>query len=228
MPALALDEAAANEGGLPRAPSASGLDLLFLAAEAAEAPLPADLPDAALVVVLGGDAWMGVPPAVAGRRAAEGALAARFPEPGAPALTLLLGSAAAVEAQAADALGKAVRGVVQVGTFGAAAKARALLGLAFTAMREAADEVAQVAARVGIAEADMLDIVNASSGESYPAKLMARVRRQPGSNEAPLLAAMEARLGADLDAALALAEEAGVQALYGRRAAERRAIRGAE
>jgi len=224
---VALDEEAAQEGRLARAADARGIEILFLGAEGSAGALPAALAETALVVVLGADPWTGVPEAVAGRRSAEGALVARFPEQGEAGLTLLLGSAAAVEAQAAAALQGAMRAVVQVGAFGAAAKARALIGLAWVTMKEAADEVAAVAAQVGIAEADMLDIVNASSGESYPAKLMARTLRQPGSNEAALLAAMDARLGADLDAALALAEEVGAQAMYGRRAAERRAIRNA-
>ncbi|MBI4182438.1 MAG: hypothetical protein HY521_00400 [Proteobacteria bacterium] len=224
-------DAAGLKGALP------GLDLVFLslAGEAEAAALFGALAGAepkagaAFVDVSdgGASALAGAERAGVAARFAllDGALVQHYPEDGRRVMTLLLGGPAPAAAALAEALAGAFREVIAVGGFGAAHTAGALIAAMFLAMKNAAEEVAEVARRHGIAPADMLAIVNKSSGESLAAKVLARELEEPAGGNADLFRAIEAGMEEEARTVARLAEGLGVLPLFTRHTLERIAIK---
>ncbi len=157
---------------------------------------------------------------------ADGAMVQHYPEEGARVITLLVGGGSGAFERVSAHLGGAFRAVLHAGAFGAAHLLRALINTMFMTMKGAAEEITEVASRHGIPPADMLSIINTSSGESAATKVLAAQLAEKTGANADLFRPIESGMEEDVRAIERVAEGVGIIPLFTRRTAERLAVKG--
>ncbi len=156
---------------------------------------------------------------------ADAALVEHFPEDGARVLSLLVGADDDAFARIEAACGGVVKSVLHAGPFGAAHVSRALIHTMYLTLKNAAEEIVDVAAAHGVEAAEILSIINKSSGESLASKALYRLATEPGGGNADLHGEIEAAMAGDLQAALNIAADAGMSGFFARRVYDRLEIK---
>lgn len=154
-------------------------------------------------------------------RFADAALIDHYPEDGRRVLTLLVGGDEATSRVLTDALTGTVRDVFHAGPFGAAHTARSLTAALYMATKTAAGEIAEVAERLGVPAAEILGIINKSSGESVASKVLHRQYTERVGGNADLYPRIEKAMAADVLEAARIAEAAGLSGFFTRRTLDR-------
>ncbi|MEX2642428.1 MAG: hypothetical protein WD270_03180 [Acetobacterales bacterium] len=156
----------------------------------------------------------------------DAALVEHFPEHGRRVLSLLVGGDDSEFRRVESVCSGAVRAVLHAGTFGAAHKSRALIHTMYLTLKNAAEEIVAVAREHDIGAAEILGIINKSSGESLASQALYRMATEPAGGNAGIHGEIEAAMISDLRNALDLASESGMSGLFARRVYDRLEIKG--
>lgn len=156
---------------------------------------------------------------------ADAALVEHFPEDGARVLSLLVGGHHDAFARIEAVCGGAVKSVLHAGQFGSAHVSRALIHTLYLTLKSAAEEIVAVAAAHGVEAAEILSIINKSSGESVASKALYKLATDPAGGNAELHGEIEAAMSGDLKRALAVAADARMSSFFARRVDDRLEIK---